>query len=100
MHPVLTFSYGPVGDILEITHQLGNVQDVLTQDIDFSPCSSTIDQSFCTRDMINAAGDPNHFLNFRTPSSYNWNFSNMHGILENDELVYNKRDSSRRIWEG
>ncbi|KAG6415544.1 hypothetical protein SASPL_122957 [Salvia splendens] len=101
MHPVLTFSYGPVGDILEIIHQLGNVQDVLTQDIDFSPCSSTIDQSFCTRDMINAAGDPKqNFLNFRTPSSYNWNCSNMQGILENDELVYNKRDSSRRIWEG
>ncbi|XP_041993644.1 uncharacterized protein LOC121744231 isoform X2 [Salvia splendens] len=82
-------------------HDLGSRLDVLTQDIDFSPCSSTIDQSFCTRDMINAAGDPKqNFLNFRTPSSYNWNCSNMQGILENDELVYNKRDSSRRIWEG
>ncbi|KAL1558764.1 hypothetical protein AAHA92_09191 [Salvia divinorum] len=82
-------------------HGLGSRLDVLMQDIDFSPCSSTIDQSFCTRDMINAAGDPKqNFLNFRTPSPDNWNCSNMPGILENDELVYNKRDSSRRIWEG
>ncbi|KAG6418057.1 hypothetical protein SASPL_120256 [Salvia splendens] len=101
MHPVLTFSYGPIGVILEIIHQLGYVQDVLMHDIDFSPCSSTIDQSFGTRDMINTAGDPKqNFLNFRAPSSNNWNCSNIHGILENGELVYNKRDSSRRIWEG
>ena len=101
VHPVLTFSYGPIGVILEIIHQLGYVQDVLMHDIDFSPCSGTIDQSFGTRDMINAAADPKqNFLNFRAPSSYNWNCSNIHGILENDELFYNKRDSSRRIWEG
>lgn len=81
---------------------MDNGRDVMMQDIDFSPCGSTIDPPFCTRDLINAAGDPKqNFLNFSRPCSpYNWNSSNVQGVLKDDELLYNNRDSSRRSWQG
>ncbi|XP_057789766.1 uncharacterized protein LOC131006604 isoform X13 [Salvia miltiorrhiza] len=61
---------------------------------------STIDQPFCTRDLMNAAGDlKQNFLNFRRPSMYDWNCSNVQRDLGNDELLYNNRGSRRRIWD-
>lgn len=73
----------------------------MMQDIDFTPRDSKIDPPFCTRDFMSASGDPKqNILNFRKPSPYNWNSSNMQGVLEDDELLYNSRDSSRRSWEG
>ncbi|XP_057789749.1 uncharacterized protein LOC131006604 isoform X3 [Salvia miltiorrhiza] len=81
-------------------HDLGSRPDVLMQDIAFSPCDSTIDQPFCTRDLMNAAGDlKQNFLNFRRPSMYDWNCSNVQRDLGNDELLYNNRGSRRRIWD-
>lgn len=93
---------GLIEDILKIIPQMDNGHDVMMQDIDFSPCESTIDPPFCTRDLMNAAGDPKqNFLNFSRPCSpYNWNSSNVQGVLKDDELLYNSRDSSRRSWQG
>ncbi|XP_057789762.1 uncharacterized protein LOC131006604 isoform X9 [Salvia miltiorrhiza] len=76
-------------------HDLGSRPDIA-----FSPCDSTIDQPFCTRDLMNAAGDlKQNFLNFRRPSMYDWNCSNVQRDLGNDELLYNNRGSRRRIWD-
>ncbi|CAA0838105.1 Unknown protein [Striga hermonthica] len=70
-------------------------------DFDISPYYSSIDQTFCSKDMMNIIGDPNlMFSNRRCSSPLNWDSSNSQGAFDDDELIYNIRDSGRNIWNG
>ncbi|GFP91196.1 hypothetical protein PHJA_001263600 [Phtheirospermum japonicum] len=70
------------------------LQDVVMQENDFSPYDSPIEQTFRPKDTVNIIDDPNlMFSNRRCSSPFNWNGSNSQVAFENDELIYNIRDS-------
>lgn len=80
---------------------MGKLQDVMMQDIKFSPYDSSIGQPLCSRDVEDIDGGPyQKSLNFTKSSPFNWNCKNSLGIFANDEHIYNIRDSSKTTWNG
>lgn len=71
------------------------------QDNDFSLYDSSIDQLFCSKDVMNFVSNPyRKSESFRRSSPYNWNGCDLQGVFRNDELACNIRGSSRNIWNG
>ncbi|KAL3653240.1 hypothetical protein CASFOL_002921 [Castilleja foliolosa] len=74
--------------------------DVVRQEDGFSPYDSPIEQTFLSKDTMDIIDNPNMmFSNRRCSSPFNWGGSNSQVSFENDELVYNIRDSRRNIWD-
>ncbi|PIN20814.1 hypothetical protein CDL12_06481 [Handroanthus impetiginosus] len=88
-----------------LTHtSTGKLNDVLMQGIDFSVDESSVEEPFCSGDVMNVVGDPNHqFLNFRNSgnsSPFIWKDNALESDFGNDELIYNIGDSGRNILNG
>lgn len=77
------------------------LQDAMMQEVDVPLCKSSVEHSFCSKDILGTFSKPKQeFKDTKDLSLFDDEDSGFTDILWNNEPCYHQSEKNRHIWDG
>ena len=77
------------------------MQDAMMQEVDVPLCKSSVEHSFCSKDILGSFSKPKQdLLDTREFSIFDDNDNGFTDLFQNDEPFFHKTERNRHSWDG